>query len=313
MRRDTVWVRVLERLGATSLVVTTLALFATQFWVFELFTHFRVQIVACQLLLLAAFLLLRKTRWAVVLLAGIGMNAVAIWPYLAPAGSYAAETTMLRIGVANVERRNTQGDGLIAAMGDAAPEVLAIVEYDAAWAKRLAPLLAGYPHRVELPQDNNFGIALFSRTPILEWTALDLEGSPAIDARIEHGDQLVDVIVVHLMPPISARMAARREHQLTELAEHVATMTAPVIVIGDFNLSPYSPYFKRFLTQSTLHDALARHGLKYTWPASVPLLGIPIDHCLTSSHWQAVNYRRLPAYGSDHYAIVVDLASGIRS
>jgi endonuclease/exonuclease/phosphatase (EEP) superfamily protein YafD len=303
----------LELLAAGSLACTLLGLFATQYWVFELFTHFRVQIVIGQSLLLACLVLVRKPRWTPALLVGIAVNIFGTWPYLAPTASFAAHGTTLRVGLANVQSRNTHGDGLIAAMGDAAPDILAIVEYNDAWAMRLAPLLADYPYRVELPQDDNFGIAFFSREPIHDSHAFDLDGNPAIEVHIEHDGAIVRVVAVHLTPPMSAAMAAQRQRQLGQLEQRIAANTEPLVVIGDFNLSPYSPYFPRFLARSSLHDARAGHGLAFTWPAFMPLLGIPIDHCLTSSHWLAVNYRRLPAYGSDHHAIVVDLASSTRS
>jgi endonuclease/exonuclease/phosphatase (EEP) superfamily protein YafD len=308
MSRTSTWVRIWVLLGVSSMAATVAAVLARQFWAFDLFAHFRVQLAAAQVLLVLIFLARRRRAWAVLLLAGVGVNAAAIWPYLAPAASIAAEGAALRIGFANVERRNTEGGGLVASMSAAAPDLLAVIEYSEAWAERLRPLTDAYPFRIELPRDDNFGIALFSRMPLLDGRSFELEGHPAIAVSVEYRGTPVRVVAAHLMPPMSAAMAARRQRQLDALAAQLDATTEPTVLVGDFNLSPYSPHFGAFLADTSLQDAAAGQGLRYTWPAFMPLLGIPIDHCLTSRHWHTVNYRRLPAYGSDHLPVVVDLA-----
>jgi endonuclease/exonuclease/phosphatase (EEP) superfamily protein YafD len=40
----------------------------------------------------------------------------------------------------------------------------------------------------------------------------------------------------------------------------------------------------------------------------LPVLGIPIDHCLVSEEIRVIAHRRLPAFGSDHYPILAELA-----
>jgi len=40
----------------------------------------------------------------------------------------------------------------------------------------------------------------------------------------------------------------------------------------------------------------------------LPLIGIPIDHCAVSKEVTVVAHRGLPAFGSDHYPILAELA-----
>jgi hypothetical protein len=40
----------------------------------------------------------------------------------------------------------------------------------------------------------------------------------------------------------------------------------------------------------------------------LPLVAIPIDHCAVSHEVTIVAHRRLPAFGSDHYPILAELA-----
>jgi endonuclease/exonuclease/phosphatase (EEP) superfamily protein YafD len=40
----------------------------------------------------------------------------------------------------------------------------------------------------------------------------------------------------------------------------------------------------------------------------LPILAIPIDHCAVSRDVTIVGHRGLPAFGSDHYPILAELA-----
>ena len=80
----------------------------------------------------------------------------------------------------------------------------------------------------------------------------------------------------------------------------------PVLVLGDLNASPWSSHFRRFLRDSGLRDSAQGRGVQPTWPAGMPWLWIPIDHCLHSPQLQVVARHVGPNLGSDHYPVVVD-------
>jgi len=79
------------------------------------------------------------------------------------------------------------------------------------------------------------------------------------------------------------------------------------IVAGDFNVAPWSHYFRTTLERSGLSDCAAGHGLAPSWPSQFPPLGIRIDHCLASHHWRSIDVRLGPSNGSDHLPLIADL------
>ena len=297
----------LEAVAAVSLLVSLLPFVAAQWWVFDLFTHFRLQLICVQLLLLIGLGLLARSVWSPILALLLGANLYASQAYWLPDRSPDTIERDLRIMAANVRAENEHADGLLAQIDREQPDVVAIVEFNASWAARLEPLHRTFPYRIEVPRADHFGIALFARRPILGQRLLDLDGTPAIDAEIDAASGVVRVVAVHLVPPMSQHAAAQQRRQRTQLARHVATGPRPLIVIGDLNMTPYSPNFAELLAPADLHDALTGYGPRITWPTFLPLLGIPIDHCLLSTDWDSIAYRRQPAYGSDHFAIAVDL------
>jgi len=40
----------------------------------------------------------------------------------------------------------------------------------------------------------------------------------------------------------------------------------------------------------------------------LPILGIPIDHVAVSNEFAILSHQRLPAFGSDHWGIMAELA-----
>ncbi len=57
-----------------------------------------------------------------------------------------------------------------------------------------------------------------------------------------------------------------------------------------------------------LHDAAVGFGLARSWPAQFAPVGIRIDHCLLSRHWNAWSTSIGPDLGSDHLPLVADVA-----
>ncbi len=76
------------------------------------------------------------------------------------------------------------------------------------------------------------------------------------------------VIGVHLSAPTSPRRAAARKQELIELAARSAAVTGPLVVAGDFNITPYSPYFVEWLADSGLTDSRRGRTLSVSWPTT---------------------------------------------
>ncbi len=116
------------------------------------------------------------------------------------------------------------------------------------------------------------------------------------------------VIGVHLSAPTSPRRAAARNQELIELATRSASVVGPLAVTGDFNTTPYSPYFVELLETGKLTDARRGRTLSSSWPTMLPWAGIPIDHVAVNTGFDILSHRRLPNFESDHYGVLVELA-----
>jgi endonuclease/exonuclease/phosphatase (EEP) superfamily protein YafD len=296
---------------AAALILVSLApLAARAWWVLELTTHFRLQYVAVGAVLLVLAAALRRPGWCTALAIAIAVSAAPLLDYIPPFRSAAAADSGardLKIMTVNLSMSDFRPRAFLDIVAAESPDVLVLQEFSSVFDERLRELDSVYEHRIELPRRGPFGIALYSHYELTEHAELDLGGSPAVRTRVHAPAAEFTLIGVHLRAPSRPRLAAQRNRQLDLLAELRATIDGPLVIAGDFNITPFSPYFSELLTATGLRDPRAESGFSASWPTFLPLLGIPIDHCFVTDDFTVVDLRRLPAFGSDHYPVLAQL------
>jgi endonuclease/exonuclease/phosphatase (EEP) superfamily protein YafD len=80
-------------------------------------------------------------------------------------------------------------------------------------------------------------------------------------------------------------------------------------VIGDFNVTPFSAVFKKFINTSKLSYCGYGHGYQPTWQKSplLPPLRLALDHCFYSDIIEVLDFYTGEETGSDHLPIVVKM------
>jgi len=121
------------------------------------------------------------------------------------------------------------------------------------------------------------------------------------------GGTAVGVVLIHPLPPISAAALAAQVATLDAAADRVAALAMPVLVLGDFNATPWSQPFHRFQARTGLCDSRAGFGFAPSFPAASAALRIPIDHLLASCEIGVRDRRVERDVGSDHLPVVLDL------
>lgn len=180
----------------------------------------------------------------------------------------------------------------------------------------------GTPYRIHnsLPRDDGFGIALLSRVslpPKIRITdsqtvelSKDKLGPPAIKATVQWFDRRVQLLLVHLSGPWTPNNAKMYREQMSGIVQWVNAQDDPVIVMGNFNATPWSAHFSDMLQKTGLINSQIGFGIQPTWPASggFPLGEIPVDHCLHSEQLVAVERGSGPTNGADHRPMIVQLS-----
>jgi len=151
---------------------------------------------------------------------------------------------------------------------------------------------------------------LLSKVPLTHTNVLQIgeAGVPSILATAHLPQGEFSIIGTHPLPPISANYSKHRNLQLAALPLLIRAQKNPVLLLGDLNASPWSPYFGRLLKDSGLKNSMKGFGFQPSWPSNNRFLRIPIDQVLHSPEI-TVHRRAVGAdVGSDHLPVIIDFS-----
>jgi endonuclease/exonuclease/phosphatase (EEP) superfamily protein YafD len=306
-------IRLILLLGTGGLIVATgFALAARHWWLFDLFSHFRLQYLFVALILLPLALLLRAWPAAILLLA-VGLIHGYALEQLWLGGERAATGRPLRVVSVNVLARNETAERVLAFVRAADADLAILVDAQGErWHDVLENLGQIYPHRAPAKWQDGAPVILFSRHPIDRQELIEpVDGyRPYLLAEIGVGDGIPTLVAaVHPTSPKPDEPGDSqvRNVQLDHIAKSLQGVDGPVIVAGDLNTTPFSPHFRDLMAAADLRHAAAGHGYVGTWPVRWWPLRIPIDHLLIKGPVSVHAFGRGSEVGSDHFPIVADL------
>ncbi|WP_162052164.1 endonuclease/exonuclease/phosphatase family protein [Pontibacter pamirensis] len=315
--------------AGTLLILATMLslLYNMPYWYIKALDFPRVQLLLGLFACLVLFALVNKgwelpsVLFVLGLVASFVLQARFILPYT-PLADEAVETAeplsvtparSFSLLVANVWMKNDQTEAFLDLVYESDPDVVLAMETTAWWIERLAPLREIYPHRVLYPQDNTYGMALYSKLPLnnTEVMFLSHQAVPSIhtEVRLPDGSSFM-LHAVHPVPPKPSEYpdnVGEEEVALLKVGEMVARNEMPSVVAGDFNDVAWSKTNRLFGMESRLGDVRIGRGLYNTFDATSPVLRWPLDHVYVSGEFSVVDFKKLPDFGSDHFPILVEL------
>jgi endonuclease/exonuclease/phosphatase (EEP) superfamily protein YafD len=278
-------------------------------WLLDLASHFRVQYLVVLAVVATILSVVRAYRMAAVYAVVAVANLAFVLPmYIGGTEPRTHQGQPLRAMMINVHTSNRDHAAVIDSIKTHDPDFVIVEEVNQRWLGALAALGQQFPYGVEHPRDDNFGIALLSKHPVVDARIIDVGhiGLPSILALFEVRGASFFILGTHTLPPVSFEYSKWRNEHLGAIPEVVAALDAPTLLLGDLNVSPWSFHFRRLLRDSGLRDGSKGHGVQPTWPTGMFPLRIPIDHCLHSSGIDIVDMSVGGPVGSDHFPVVVD-------
>jgi endonuclease/exonuclease/phosphatase (EEP) superfamily protein YafD len=282
-------------------------------YLLNLMSHFRAQyagvLFGCTLLLW----LLGKRKVALLSLLFALVNMVEIVPlYQKPdldrQGSNPPDTfSLLQM---NILSDNLQHDEVIREIERLDPDVVVIEEVTVRWYKALRQVKQAYPYLKEAVREDNFGIMVMSRIPMSNTEVIDFNDArvPSMVTRLHVNGKQISLIATHPLSPRTRTNFHLRNNQLYAIAEAFKAHEDPLIMVGDLNITSFSPVFSRFLKTIGLYDSRRGFGIQPTWPVPFAGVGIAIDHVLLSRDIQVIERKTGNRTGSDHLPLFIRLA-----
>ena len=217
--------------------------------------------------------------------------------------------------VANVLTPNHKYHLLLEQIDHLQPDVVLTLETDQIWQEALKPIEADYPYRVAVPQDNLYGMHLYSRLPLADTEVKFIlsDETPSIHTTIRLRSGLdVQLYCLHPKPPspTEAKDSTLRDAELLIVGDQIKDIDESCIVMGDLNDVAWSRTTRLFQRISGLLDPRVGRYFMNTFHADYPLLRWSLDHIFHSTDFGLVEMKRLPHIGSDHFPIYVVLQTG---
>src|SRR5690606_21833972 len=216
------------------------------------------------------------------------------------------EEDMIRVVSANLYNHNVDLESLARLIEEERPDFLAAQELTPAAARVIAERL---PHGLLQPSDGTDGIGIASASPV----RVRRHSLPHRDAMVADGP--FSLWSVHLANPVDAPPPWRARRDQVQALAAAVTGLGPVLVVGDFNATPWWPAY-RILTR-VLDDGVAalaeRRGErpKRTWSYRSLTPPLPrIDHALVGGPRPA-DARTPPVAGSAHRARLADVGTAV--
>jgi len=317
-------------LGYFIVLISLVPLIRRDNWVFRVFEYPRAQKLIINAAILAGFLFvahwdnLHDVVFSVVLGINLLYLAYQVFPYTIlgrkqmKAQKHSEEGRNFRLLICNVYQYNRDIDACIQCIRREDPDIVILVETDDWWELQLRQIHKTYPHRILKPQNNTYGMLLFSRLELLDPEIKFLVESdvPSFHMRVRlPSGEVFRLHSLHPRPPIPQEnpRSTERDAELLIVAKEAEKSSLPVVVAGDMNDVAWSYTTELFMKISKLLDPRRGRGFFNTFHAHHWFLRWPLDHVFCSTHFLLRDLRRLAPMGSDHFPILVELGlSGAR-
>ncbi len=280
-------------------------------WPFDLATSFRPHYVVVLIPLGIVAAVRRRAASAVLFLMVGALNAALVAPYLVGKGPDAdAPGARLVVLSFNVGLSNPNRELVTDYLAEVGPDLVLLIESSFEWEDAVAAEGLPLATVAAVPADRVTGITVLAaprlRARVVPTGFAPVDQAVAVQIVVDGTESVV--LALHPPSPLSPNRHGVRDRLLADAGDWVADRQSPVIVVGDFNATPWSAAFRELRWRGRLRDTMVGAGLQPTFPKDWGPLGIPIDHALHTAGLAAVERRTGPHLGSDHRPLIVTLA-----
>ncbi|MGB3670974.1 MAG: endonuclease/exonuclease/phosphatase family protein [Phormidesmis sp.] len=290
---------------------------------FEILCHFQVQYFGVVFFLSAIAIWLKRSRLTFLTLFCLALLFAQVIPwYFPPAQSGMAPDYRpdYRVMSTNLNIANSNAAEVIKLTETEQPDLALFIEVNDSMAQQLETLKTFLPYSSNQLTPYQPRTVLYSKDPIidLEIRKFDTNNAVNLTAHIQTKNQRLSIVAIHPLPPLNREFLNSRNKVFRAVSDYVQPQTDPVVLIGDFNTTMWSPSYRMLAHKTGLKNTRKGLGILPTWPANtsylpIPKLGIltkpfqiPIDQCLASPSLRALSMHTGPDVGSDHLPIIVD-------
>ncbi len=292
---------------STAVFLTIVSVLAPLYPSAELINHFRPFITfGCLILLGLSLIVCRRVSTyivAIVIAANIALMLPA-WSYASASISPFPDSDKIRLLTFNTLILNVNLDKTVRYIKKEQPDIIVFQEFGFQQEHLLRQLKTEYPYQISCARNISCLMALISKRPFTDASTRNSYAisPPIVTARFkDKNGKKFKVIGTHISWPFQP---VQQEMDLNWLAEYSKKGNIPVVILGDFNHTPWSWRLTRFAHIT----GLKRHGtLLRSWPANIIFPVFLIDHVFSSKEISNIDIRTGPELNSDHLPVLATI------
>lgn len=300
------WGRLIQVILSVLTLTTLTSFLGGWIWWLDIVADLRLQYAIGAGVMFLAAVVARRMKASALAVVLIGLNGFMVAPHITTAPQAPAK---IKIVGFNLSDQNTDTAPILDFLRKEDADVLVLTEVTATWRKALEQLSDMYPHRffgppTKFPWEPPVSIGLFSKRAWKETGVERDEKSSwilAVWARFPDTSPGLTVTGVHLTNPVNPK-GGNQVRDLETLVSTLKRFDGSVVVMGDFNMTPFSTRYRQLLRSTGLRRADG--GLNSSWPALLGRWGLPIDHMLVGSGIRHAVMQVGPRLSSDHLPII---------
>ncbi|HVE62076.1 MAG TPA: endonuclease/exonuclease/phosphatase family protein [Chitinophagaceae bacterium] len=307
------------------IVSVFLSLARKDFWIYKILEHPRLQKLGLIIIVTGCWFVfwpLQKLVYQVILV-GWFLSIIYLFYKILPYTTLSKKEMKrvkptdpkneFKVFSANVLQENQQYTLMLQQIKASDPDLIFLLETNAAWANAMQELENDYPYTLLSPLENTYGLLFYSRLKLenAKINFLVKNDVPSIEAiTILPSGQKVQIWGLHPEPPVPGESlySTAKDKELMKVALKPKDFGFPCMVFGDLNDVAWSHTTELFRKTSELLDPRRGRGFYYTFSAHHWYIRFPLDYIFCSTEFALITMRRLPKNGSDHFATLTYLA-----
>ncbi len=310
--------------------LTILPLSTSKYWMVRAFDFPRIQFLIVNTTLLLILIFFKDERvlfnfsLASIILS-IGLDIYRIAPYT-PLFKMDVKTLNkeinnihIKILCLNILIDNKDYNMTLSMIHETDPDLVLLLETDQNWSVACSILKEKYRYQILQPQENGYGILLYSKHELLDPEIKFLTDAriPSVFFNITIDNVNINFIALHPSPPgLIKSTSKQRDNELLEASLWIkSNPKTPVVVFGDFNDVAWSHSTRKFLRDTNLKDPRRGRGFYSTFPASKKLffMRYPLDQIFLSKEFTLSTIKVFNSVNSDHLPIFAEISINRRT
>lgn len=183
-------------------------------------------------------------------------------------------------------------------------DLISIQELGVSYAEELTDCMEDdYPYLVALPDTSFYGLAFFSKYPLISVDTFHFNGKPNMIGKVQTPEGPLAFLSSHTFPAKDHDSFEKLVAHLDLISSKIQKINVPLVTLGEYNAVSWSPEIRQFKKTAELNDS--RKGASPTFPmGQMNLLEVPIDHIFFSDHLECLEFKTLDHESIPHFGIV---------